>query len=54
MHAMLNIGDSHIMMADAWLGSWEKGPEVWATAGLWFSSRIVIRCTSVRLTSDAR
>jgi PhnB protein len=35
MHAMLKIGDSHIMMADAWPGNWEKGPESAATAGLW-------------------
>lgn len=35
MHAMLKIGNSHIMMADAFPGSWEKGPEEAATAGLW-------------------
>jgi len=34
MHAMLKLGDSHIMMADAWPGSWEKAPQGSATAGL--------------------
>ena len=34
MHAMLKIGDSHVMMADAWPGSWEIGPDGNATAGL--------------------
>jgi uncharacterized glyoxalase superfamily protein PhnB len=35
MHAMLRFGDSHVMMADAWPGSWETGPEGSATAGLY-------------------
>ena len=35
MHAMLRIGDSHVMLADTWPGAWEKGPEGGATAGLW-------------------
>ena len=35
MHAMLRIGDANLMMADAWPGSWEKGPETAATMGLW-------------------
>ena len=26
MHAMMRIGDTNIMMADAWPGRWEKGP----------------------------
>jgi uncharacterized glyoxalase superfamily protein PhnB len=34
MHAMLKIGNSHIMMADAWPGAWEKAPQGSATAGL--------------------
>lgn len=34
MHAMLRIGSSPIMMADAWPGSWEQGPQQSATAGL--------------------
>ena len=34
MHAMLKIGNSHVMMADAWPGSWETGPAGNATAGL--------------------
>ena len=35
MHAMLRIGDSHIMLADAWPNSWETGATTNATAGLW-------------------
>jgi PhnB protein len=35
MHAMLRLGDSRIMMADAWPGGWETGPDSGATAGLW-------------------
>ncbi len=35
MHAMMQIGDSHIMMADAWPGSWETAPDGNATAGMW-------------------
>ncbi len=35
LHAMLTIGTSHVMMADAWPGGWEQGPEKSATAGLW-------------------
>ena len=34
MHAMLKIGNSHVMMADAWPGAWEKGPQGSTTAGL--------------------
>lgn len=34
MHAMLKIGDSNIMMADAYPGGWEKGPIDGATASL--------------------
>ena len=34
MHAMLKIGNAHVMMADAWPGMWEKGPQGGATAGL--------------------
>ena len=34
MHAMMRLGDSHIMMADAWPGRWEKGPKEGPTASL--------------------
>jgi uncharacterized glyoxalase superfamily protein PhnB len=34
MHAQLKLGNSHVMMADAWPGSWEVGPSGSATAGL--------------------
>lgn len=35
LHAMLKLGDSFIMMADAWPGTWEQGPKDRATTGLW-------------------
>lgn len=35
MHAMLQVGDSHLMLADACSGQWEKGPTQASTAGLW-------------------
>ena len=35
MHAMLKLGDSNIMMADANPGQWEQGPKDNATAGMW-------------------
>ena len=35
MHAMLKLGDSNIMMADATPGQWEKGPIKGSTAGMW-------------------
>jgi uncharacterized glyoxalase superfamily protein PhnB len=34
MHAMVQIGDTNLMMADAWPGKWETGPTDKATAGL--------------------
>jgi len=34
LHAMLKIGDSNLMMADAWPGNWEQGPKDHATTGL--------------------
>jgi uncharacterized glyoxalase superfamily protein PhnB len=34
MHAMVKLGNSHLMMADAWPGAWEKAPDGSATAGL--------------------
>lgn len=34
LHAMLKIGDSTIMLADAWPGNWEIGPDNHATAGI--------------------
>ena len=34
MHAMLKIGNSHVMMADAWPGQWEKAPQTSTTVGL--------------------
>ena len=33
--AMLKIGNSHVMMADAWPRSREQGPKDTASAGLW-------------------
>lgn len=35
MHAMLKLGDSNIMMADAWPGHWEQGPKDSASASMW-------------------
>ncbi len=36
MHAMIQIGDTQIMTADAWSGSTqERGPGEYSTAGLW-------------------
>jgi uncharacterized glyoxalase superfamily protein PhnB len=34
MHALLKIGNSHVMMADAWPGMSEQGPKGSTTAGL--------------------
>src|SRR5262249_25465322 len=34
MHAMLKLGNAHIMMADAWPGQWEQAPKTSATMGL--------------------
>ena len=34
LHSMLKFGNSHVMMADAWPGEWEKGPKDSSTAGL--------------------
>lgn len=31
----MKIGDSHIMMADAWPGTSERGPKEYSSAGLW-------------------
>lgn len=44
MHAMLKLGNSHIMMADAMPGEWERGPENSATASLFM---YVADCDSV-------
>ena len=35
MHVMMQLGDSQIMMADAWPGSWERGPKDGATGGVY-------------------
>ena len=35
MHVMMKIGDSNIMMADAWPNHWEQGPIKGSTASLW-------------------
>lgn len=35
MHAMLRFGNSNVMLADAWPGSPEKGPEGFASVGMW-------------------
>jgi PhnB protein len=34
-HALMKLGNSHIMMADAWPGAWETAPKGSATAGLY-------------------
>ncbi|UCH66584.1 MAG: glyoxalase/bleomycin resistance/extradiol dioxygenase family protein [Ignavibacterium sp.] len=34
LHAMLKLGYSNIMMADAWPGQWEQGPKDSATTGM--------------------
>jgi PhnB protein len=34
-HAMLRLGNSPLMMADAWPGSPEKGPDGFANVGMW-------------------
>jgi uncharacterized glyoxalase superfamily protein PhnB len=34
MHGLIALGDSNIMMADAWPGAWEQGPAGSASAGL--------------------
>jgi uncharacterized glyoxalase superfamily protein PhnB len=36
MHSMIKLGDSMIMMADAWPGMWEQGPTTGTTAGIFF------------------
>jgi uncharacterized glyoxalase superfamily protein PhnB len=33
MHALMKLGNSHLMMADAWPGQWETAPKGSATAG---------------------
>lgn len=35
MHVMLKLGDSNIMMADAWPGNWEQGPKQSSSASMW-------------------
>lgn len=35
MHAMLRIGTSNMMMADAWPDSPEKGPMTFSSVGMW-------------------
>ena len=35
MHAMLQIGDTPVMLADAVPGNWEQGPTSGATMGFW-------------------
>jgi PhnB protein len=35
MHAMLKIGDSNLMLADAMPGNWEAGPDGSTSVGLW-------------------
>ena len=34
MHSTVRIGDTNLMMADAWPGQWEHGPSDSSTAGL--------------------
>src|SRR5690606_29665798 len=38
-HALLRIGDSHFIVADADPGSWEAGPDEHTTASLWIFTR---------------
>ena len=35
LHAMLRLGDSPLLMADSWPGSWESGPKQNTTASMW-------------------
>ncbi len=35
MHAMMKLGDSHIMMSDAWHGQYERGPKEGVSASMW-------------------
>ena len=35
VHAMVRIGSSMMMVADAWPGMWEQAPKTGTTAGLW-------------------
>ncbi len=35
MHAMIKIGDTHVLMADAVPGNWEQGPTSGSTMGFW-------------------
>lgn len=35
MHAMMRIGNSPMMLADAWTDDSEKGPEAFTTVGMW-------------------
>jgi PhnB protein len=62
MHALLKLGDSHIMVADTWPGSWEQGPQGSATAGLWvyvddcdalFARAVEAGCESIMAPMDA-
>lgn len=34
MHALMKLGNSHVMMADAWPGQWEQSPKGSTTASL--------------------
>ncbi len=35
MHAILRIGDSNLMLADAWADSPERGPQGFSSVGMW-------------------
>lgn len=35
LHAVLEIGDSRMMLADVWPGTWERGPRECTTVGFW-------------------
>ena len=61
MHAMVRIGDTNIMMADAWPGQWETAPTDKATAGLfvyaddcdaWCDRAIEAGCESLYPATD--
>ncbi|HXW54062.1 MAG TPA: glyoxalase/bleomycin resistance/extradiol dioxygenase family protein [Myxococcota bacterium] len=38
-HAMLHIGDSNLLLADAWPNSHEQGPKGFSSAGMWLYVR---------------
>jgi len=62
MHVILKIGDSNIMMADAWPEAWEQGPHNSTSAGLWvyvedcdgaYKQSIDAGCEAIKPMADA-